>query len=65
MSKVNSYRVSDLANAAVLVFKRPAVPVARSLQRERHHQHDHNDGQRTVSCPSRDTQVWIPRSDGT
>jgi hypothetical protein len=49
MRKINCYRVSDLANAAVLVFKRPAVPVARSLQRERHHDECQQRGQQPVS----------------
>jgi len=31
MREVNGYRVSDMANAAVLVFEGPVVPVARGL----------------------------------
>jgi hypothetical protein len=38
MGEVNSYRVSHMANAAVLVFERSTVPVACGPQCERHHQ---------------------------
>jgi hypothetical protein len=57
MREVNGYRVSDMANAAVLVFERPAVPVACGLPRERNHQDGHSDGQHTVSCPPRSAQA--------
>jgi hypothetical protein len=50
MREVNGYRVSDMANAAVLVFEGPVVPVARGLQRERHHHKSQEGGQ----YPARD-----------
>ena len=46
--EVNGYRVCDVANAAVLVFKRPVVPVARGLQRERHHHQRQQCGQNSA-----------------
>src|SRR4029077_7582596 len=50
MREVNSYRVSDMANPAVLVFKRSVVPVARGPQCERHH----NQGQKCGEKPDCD-----------
>lgn len=65
MREVNGYRVSDLANAAVLVFKRSAVPVARSLQRKRHHQDGHNDGQGPVCYLACQVQIQFPLKDSS
>ena len=50
MREVNGYRVSDMANAAVLVLEGSAVPVARGLQCERHH----HKGQEGGQYPARD-----------
>ena len=48
--QVNSYRVRDMADAAVLVFEGPVVPVACGLQRKGHHHKGQNGGQ----YPARD-----------
>jgi hypothetical protein len=49
MRKINCYRVSHMANAAVLVFENSVVPVTRSLQRERHHDECQQRAQQPVS----------------
>jgi hypothetical protein len=46
MREVNGYRVSDMANATVLVFEGSAVPVGCGLEAERHHSKDQNCGQK-------------------
>jgi hypothetical protein len=51
MREVNGYRVSDMANAAVLVFEGSVVPVGCGLEGERHHQDGHQDGNDAASCP--------------
>jgi len=51
MRKINGDRVSDLANAAVLVFEGPVVPVAHGLQCERHHQDGHKRGEDPAGYP--------------
>jgi hypothetical protein len=51
MREVNGYRVSDMANAAVLVFEGSVVPVACGLEGEGHNQDGHEDGNDPASCP--------------
>jgi hypothetical protein len=63
MREVNSYRVRDMANAAVLILEGTIVPVACGLQRERHHQGGHNDGQGPVNSSAWQVQILCPLKD--
>ena len=63
MREVNSYRVSDMANAAVPILEGTIVPVACGLQRERHHQDGHNDGQGPVNSSAWQVQILSPLND--
>ena len=65
MREVDGHRVSDVANAAVLVFERPAVPVACGLQCKRHHQDQHNDGEGLVYCSASQVQIQFPLKDSS
>jgi hypothetical protein len=65
MREVNGNRVSDMANAAVLVFEGSVVPVARGLQCESHHQDGHNDGQGPVRCSAWQVQIQFPLKDSS
>ena len=65
MREVNGYRVSDMANAAVLVFERPAVPVACGLQCKGHHQDRHDDGEGLVYCSAWQVQIQFPLKDSS
>ena len=60
MGEVNGYRVGDMADAAVPVFKGPIVPVAGGLQCERHHQDGHHYGQDPVCSSARHAQLQPP-----
>jgi hypothetical protein len=51
MREVNCYRVSDMADAAVLVFKGTVVPVGCGLEGETHHYDGHEDGNDPASYP--------------
>ena len=44
MREVNSHRVSDMANAAVLVLEGSVVPVTRGQEAKRHNQDRHKSG---------------------
>jgi hypothetical protein len=52
MREVDGYGVRDMANATVLVFEGSVVPVARSLESERHH----NNGQKYGQNPTCDVR---------
>ena len=65
MREVNGYRVSGMADAAVLVFEGPVVPVACGLQRKRHHQNRHNDGEGLVYCSAWQVQIQFPLKDSS
>jgi hypothetical protein len=51
MREVNGYRVSDMANAAVLVLEGSVVPVACGPQCEGHHQDNQKGGNDPAGCP--------------
>jgi hypothetical protein len=65
MREVYGYRVRDMANAAVLVFEGPVVPVARGLQCKGHHQDRHNDGEGLVYCSAWQVQIQFPLKDSS
>ena len=61
--EVNSHRMSHMAHAALLVFKRIGVPMSRSLQSKRQHERGHKDGQDSLSC-RRPPRYLHPNSPG-
>jgi len=65
MRKVNGYRVSGLANAALLIFKGSVVPVARGQKGKGHHQDGHNDGQGPVCYSAWQVQIQFPLKDSS
>lgn len=46
-------RVCEMANLALLVVDRIAMPVARSLKRERQSGHDDKNGEKPLCCSAR------------
>ena len=52
--QIDRDRVREMAHAAVLVFKCPAVPVSCGLKAERQHRNSHENDQQPACCPAGD-----------
>ena len=65
MREVNGYRMSKMADAAVLVFEGLVVPVARCLESKRQHDSSDHDGQKPVCRPPLHIRTENPRTDIT
>jgi hypothetical protein len=52
MREINGYRVSKMADPAVLVFEGLVVPVARCLESKRQYDSSHKDGRESVCSPA-------------
>lgn len=63
MTQVKGCRMSEMADAAVMVLVGLGVPVSGGLQRKRHHQHRHQGGEDSLRDSSLPVQFRTPQKD--